>query len=257
MPKTLFFIHGMWCGSWLWKNYIEFFEAKGYRCVAPTLPYHDVDPGSPPPPELGTCSLTTYVDFLETEAKKLDETPILIGHSMGGFLTQSLASRGVGKAAVLLAPAAPAGIVAIKWSVIKVFSEALTTWGFWRKPFKPSYEKTVFGMYHLTPEDERREIYENMVYESGRASAELAFWLIDPNKAAYVDESKVTIPILAIAGAQDRIVPASVVRQVAKKYQNVTYKEFEKNAHHLVGNPNWEEVVTYVSEWISNLEQTE
>ena len=39
-------------------------------------------------------------------------------------------------------------------------------------------------------------------------------------------------PVLVIAGAEDRITPAAVVRQVAKKYKAVsTYKEFENHAH--------------------------
>ena len=174
--KTLFLIHGMWIGPWCWDKYIEFFESKGYRCVAPALPYHDVDPTKPPPPEVGGASLTEYVDFLEKEIEKLDEPPIIIGHSLGGFLAQSLASRGLGIATVLLAPAAPAGVFAIEWSSIKVFLPGLLRWGFWRKPYKPPYENIVFGVYHLTPEKERREIYEKMVYDSGRIATELAFW---------------------------------------------------------------------------------
>jgi pimeloyl-ACP methyl ester carboxylesterase len=40
--------------------------------------------------------------------------PILMGHSMGGLLAQILGSRGLAKALVLLTPASPRGIVALK-----------------------------------------------------------------------------------------------------------------------------------------------
>ena len=251
MTETIFMTHGMWCGSWIWENYINYFEERGFRCVAPTLPFHDVDPNDPPPSGLGTASLLDYADFLEKEVHKLDQKPILMGHSMGGLLAQILASRGLGKAAVLLTSGTPAGIFALKPSVIKCFSEGLTTWGFWRKPFRPSFEKAVYAMLHLVPEEERREYYSKMVYESGRASFEIGFWALDRSNAARVDEMKVTIPVLVVAGGEDRIVPAEIVKKIAAKYKNVsTYKEFASHAHHVLGQPGWEEVAGYVHEWL-------
>ncbi len=241
----------MWCGGWIWDNYINFFEKRGFHCIAPTLPYHDVNPGDPPPDGVGTASLLDYASFLEKEVRKLDHKPILMGHSMGGLLAQMLASRGLGKAAVLLTPAPPAGIFALKPSVIKCFSEGLMQWGFWRKPFRPSYEKTVYAMLLLTPEKDRREYYSKMVYESGRASAEIGFWAFDRRGAARVDERNVTIPLLVIAGGEDRIVPADVVKKVATKYKEVsTYKEFEGQAHNVLGEPGWEKVAGYAHEWL-------
>jgi len=37
MKKTLFMIHGMFCGAWCWEKYKAFFEDKGYECVTTTL----------------------------------------------------------------------------------------------------------------------------------------------------------------------------------------------------------------------------
>jgi len=55
-------------------------------------------------------------------------------------------------------------------------------------------------------------------------------------------------------GAEDRITPVSVVRQVAKKYNKVaTYKEFAGHAHWVIGEPGWEEIAKYVSEWLDRL----
>ena len=58
MTRTIFMIHGMWGAAWCWDNYREFFEAKGYRCITPTLRLHDVDPSADPHPALGSTSLT-------------------------------------------------------------------------------------------------------------------------------------------------------------------------------------------------------
>jgi len=252
MPDTIFMIHGMWGGGWYWQNYRRVFEAKGYRCVATTLPYHDMDPRGVPDPRLGTASLLDYAAALEQEITKLDTKPILMGHSMGGLLAQILAARGRAKSLVLIAPASPSGIVALTPSVMKSFWSVQTTWGFWKKPMRQTFDEAVYSMLHLLPETQQRVTYDRFVYESGKAAREIGYWLLDPRKASRVDESKVTCPILVIAGAQDRITPASVVRKVARKYGVVaTYKEFENHAHWMVGEPGWEEVAEHAASWLA------
>ena len=251
MTDTIFMIHGMWGGPWYWANYRSMFEQEGYRCVAATLLYHDTDPQGTPDPRLGTTSLLDYADALEREIKQLGVKPIVMGHSMGGLLAQILAERGLVKAAVLIAPAAPAGVMALKPSVIKSFWSVQTQWGFWRKPMRQTFSEAAYSMLHLLPEKEQKESYDKFVYESGRAAFELGYWLIDSKSASKVNAAKVTCPVLVVAGAEDRITPASVVRQVAKKYNAVSsYKEFESHAHWMVAEPRWQEVAEYISDWL-------
>jgi len=250
--ETIVMIHGMWGAAWIWENYKKFFEQKGYRCVTPTLRFHDMDPYETPNPQLGTTSLLDYAEDLEKEIHKLDTMPILMGHSMGGLLAQILGSRGLAKALILLNPASPHGILALKPSVIKSFWSTITTWGFWKKPMHQTFDEAVYSMMHLLPAEEQKGAFDKFVYESGRASSEISFWLFDSNGAAKVDESKVTCPILVIAGAEDRIAPASVVQKVANKYKAVsTYKEFTNHAHWVMGEPGWQEIAEYTSDWLN------
>ncbi|MFC1912553.1 alpha/beta hydrolase [Chloroflexota bacterium] len=251
MTKTIMMIHGMWGGSWYWKNYQKFFEARGYRCITPTLRYHDVKPSQPPDPRLGTTSLLDYVADLEKEIRQLDEPPILMGHSMGGLLAQILGSQGLASAIVLLTPASPCGIMALKPSVLRSFFSGLTKWRFWEKPARQTFNEAVYSMLQLMTPEEQKEIYSRFVYESGRAASEIGFCIFDPNKASKVDETKITCPVLIIAGTQDRITPASVVRKIAAKYSAVsTYREFADHAHWVVGEPGWQEIAEYVSDWL-------
>ena len=253
MADTIFMIHGMWGAPWYWENYRRVFEAEGYRCVATTLPYHDMDPRGVPDPRLGTASLLDYADALERELGQLGEKPIMMDHSMGGLLAQILGARGLANALVLLTPASPAGIVVVTPSVIRSFWSTQTTWGFWKKPMRQTFAEAAYSMLHLLPEKEQKEIYSKFVYESGRAAFETGYWLFDSRGASKVDGSKVTCPVLVVAGAQDRITPASVVRRVARKYKAVsTYKEFENHAHWVVGEPRWQEVAEYVVGWLKS-----
>lgn len=48
MADTVFLIHGMWGGPFYWEPFRSVLEARGWRCIAATLPFHDVDPQSAP-----------------------------------------------------------------------------------------------------------------------------------------------------------------------------------------------------------------
>jgi len=254
MNGTIVMIHGMWGNNWYWQNYKEYFESRGYRCIAPILRHHDVGPFSRPPAQLGTTSLLDYAADLEREIKTLDSRPVIMGHSMGGLLAQILGSRGLAEKLVLLTPAAPRGILSLKPSVIKSFSDVIIK-NFpvlWNKPLKQSFNMAVYSMLHLLPESRQKEIYDKFIYESGRATCEIGFWLFDIIKASYVDHSKVTCPVLVIAGAEDRITPASVVKKVAEKYLPFSeYKSFDHHAHWVVGEPGWEDIAKYIQDWLS------
>ena len=251
MAETIVMIHGMWGGGWYWQNYKAFFEQRGFQCHTPTLRYHDMHPNDKPDLRLGKTSLLDYARDLEEYIHKLDQKPFLMGHSMGGLLAQILGTRGLSRGLVLLAPASPSGINALKYSVIKSFWSVLTRWGFWRNPNRLPFEASVYSTLHLLPAEEQKAVYDRFVYESGRAAAEIGFWLLDFRGASKVDQSKISCPVLVISGAEDRITPASVGRKVANKYKTVsTYKVFDHHAHWVVGEPGWEEIAAFVYGWL-------
>ncbi len=249
--KTIMFIHGMWGGGWYFEQFKAHFQKQGYECLTPDLKYHDVSPEADSPAGLGTTSLTDYAGDLEKQIRTLDEKPILIGHSMGGLLAQKLTARGLASAAVLLCPASPAGILALRPSVIKSFRSALMRWKFWKKPHKPTFDEAVYSMLHRMPPERQKETYARFVYESGRAAAEIGFWVFDKNKASAVEDKTVVVPLLVIGSSEDRITPVSVVKKVAKKYDSTAeYHEFANHAHWIMQEPGWEEVAAYVSGWL-------
>ena len=138
--------------------------------------------------------------------------------------------------------------------MVKASRRVLTTWGAWRKPAFPTLEEVTYAVYNLLTEEERRSEYERLVHESGRAAAEIVFWPFDRTNAATVDEAKITIPTLTVAGTQDRITPASVVRKVGRKYaKGGTFHEFPDHAHWVLGEPGWEDVAAYCSNWIAQI----
>ena len=251
MSQTLFMIHGMWGTGAHWKDWRAFFEAEGFHCITPTLLYHDQPPGTPPNDALGTTSLEDYTDDLERQIAALEEPPVIIGHSMGGLLAQKLAARGLGGKTVLLHPAAPAGILALRWSVIRSFASCLTKWGFWKRPHLTRFAEISYSSLHLLSPEEQREVYSTLVPESGRAIFETGLWTMDRRRGSAVDASKIRTPMMVTTGTPDRIVPASVVRKVAARYPTLEeFREFPDQAHWVLSQPGWERVATSVRDWI-------
>jgi pimeloyl-ACP methyl ester carboxylesterase len=248
---TIVMIHGMCCGPWYWQNFKDFFEKRGFQCICPTLRYHDAEFKEPPHPYLGSTSILDYADDLEQQIRSLQTPPILMGHSMGGLLVQILASRGLADQAVLLSPAPPRGIIALRPSAVRSFFSGLMRWGFWKKPFRQTFTEASYSVLHFLPAEERLQVYHRLVYESGRAACEIGFWFFDPQKATTVDAALVQCPTLVVGAHRDRLISLSVTRQVAQKYSRVaTYKEFTNHSHWLLAEPGWQEVAGYVADWL-------
>jgi non-heme chloroperoxidase len=250
MRTIIMMIHGMWAGGWVWNDYISVFEERGYRCLAPTLRYHDAPPLEPPE-ALGRTSLLDYTEDLQKEIEKLDELPVLMGHSMGGMLVQMLGARGLAKALVLLSPMPPQGFNVISLASLRMFRETLKRWGFWRNPTRPTFRDAAAVMLEHLSGDAQRRIYERLVHESGRVACETGFWFLDPHSAKYVDASRITCPILIVAGAEDRLHPPAMMRKVARRYKPYsTYFEFPGHGHWLIGEPGWQQIAECIVDWL-------
>jgi len=98
--------HGMWHGAWCWQSWQELFAEWSWESIAISLPGHGQSPVQRP---IRWCTLGYYLKFLAAEIEQLQQRtlqrPILMGHSMGGALTQwVLKYVGDLPAAVLVAP---------------------------------------------------------------------------------------------------------------------------------------------------------
>lgn len=255
MSKTMVMIHGMWGGGWYWKSMREYFEAQGYQVHTPYLRHHEltaeqVSTGQNLPSELGTLSLVDYVDDLEAFIQTLSEKPVVVGHSMGGLVAQKLAERQLAERLILLAPAPPSDVPAITWGGFKSFLSLLRTWGFWRKPHRPSFESCAYSSFAKLPAAEQRACYDRMVYESGKLVVEVALPFLDGNKASEVDANAVNVPTLVVGAADDLLIPPQVVRKIAKKYPQAQHHCLDNQTHWLMYEPGWEKCAKLMGDWL-------
>lgn len=63
--------------------------------------------------------------------------------------------------------------------------------------------------------------------------------------------------MLIIAGEKDNIIPLSLIKKNLEAYKDknskTDFKEFAGRTHYICGQQNWEEVATFIDEWIANL----
>lgn len=100
-PTPLLFVHGAWHAAWCWdEHFLSFFADKGYRALALSLRGHGASPTVQP---LRACSIADYVKDVCTVADNLPTRPVVIGHSMAGFVVQKYLETRDAPAGVLLA----------------------------------------------------------------------------------------------------------------------------------------------------------
>lgn len=106
----LLFVHGSFSGAWIWaERFLPLFSAAGYECHALSLRGHG---GSRGGERINSHSIRDYIDDVERVVDEIAQPPILLGHSMGGFVVQKYLEHHVAPAAVLMCSVPPQGLMA-------------------------------------------------------------------------------------------------------------------------------------------------
>lgn len=260
MSKTIIFVHGAWMTPLCWESFISFFEPKGYKYLAPAWPYKDkpvAELKKNPDPNLAKLGITQIVDHYAKIINEQSEPPILIGHSFGGLFVQMLLDRGLGAAGVAIDSAAPKGVLPLYWSALKSNFGVFTTIGGWNKVVHMSFKGFQYAWVHLLPENEQKAAYDRYVVpETGRIFFQAAAAPLNNLSKVNFQNAK-RAPLLLIAGAADRICPAAQNKINFDKYKNSSavtdYKVFDNRTHWIVAQPGWQEVASYIADWLDRL----
>ena len=126
-PDTIVLVHGLWMTPRSWEEWVPYYEAKGYKVVTPTYPGFEVEVEALRENDepIATATVPATVDKIAGEVEALDTSPIIMGHSFGGTLTQLLLDRGLGCSAVVIDSAPTEGVHVSPPSQLKSFFPAL------------------------------------------------------------------------------------------------------------------------------------
>lgn len=242
------FVHGAFCGGWAFETFREPFEEAGFETHAPNLPHHERGADLE---KLADAGLKDYAHAIVNYVRTLRAPPVLVGHSLGGLVSQQAAMQVPIAGLVLLAPSAP-------WGVMPTTLEehgnnfGLSLLGdYWRRPIPPDYRVARNTTLDRLSRDDARKAFARFVPESGRAVREAVQWWSDHSMASQAPVYKISAPVLGVAGAKDRVNPSSTVRRVVSRFPKgqAHFHEFPDMSHWLVGEPEAAEVSSLVLQW--------
>ncbi len=247
MRPHIIFIHGMWSRPWVFDRWRLPFERAGYGCTAITLPGHaEGDPDG----ALNGLGIADYTAAVAAEAKRF-ERPILIGHSMGGLIGQQVAMRQQLSALVLVSSAAPGQIFPLRPTMLPGLVRHFARPNLWRRSFRLSFWEARYLVLKRIPEPQQALMYEHFTAESGRVAYQLGFGRLNWSGSNRVEPKTIQCPILALAGAQDRIIPAGVSRRLGGLYRGkADYIEFAQHAHWMLEEPGADDRASEVLDWL-------
>lgn len=242
----LLFIHGMWHGAWCWDDYfLPFFAEQGYRATALSLRGHGNSEG-----KIRGSTIRDYVRDVEQVAATFDTSPVLIGHSMGGFITQKyLETHHETPAGVILVSNPNFGLWPGFFRVLRhdpriVLKCLITT------DVRPVVEKPADARWALfsadLPEAQLLKHHARMTGESFRAFLDL----LGLNLA---HPKRVTTPLLVLGAENDTVIPPSDVHATAKAY-GTRAEILPGLAHDVMLEARWKSVATRIEEWLKELE---
>lgn len=256
MDKTIVFIHGMFQNPKSWKNWIDYFTAHGYNCIAPAWPFHEGEPAAlrqNVPAGLGDLELDDLVSTLEKVVFAQGDRPIVIGHSVGGLITQLLVSKGVVGLGVPIATVAPNMMLSLDWGFFKnSISIANPFKG--DEPFYQTPEGFHAAFANTLGQEESNKAFEETATHDSRNVLRSCM-----GPSGHIDLDKPHVPLLFIGAEKDEIIPADLVEKNSKAYTDEhsisEYKEFAGRSHYICNEPGWEEVAAYVHAFIDRNNQ--
>ncbi|MGM9478185.1 alpha/beta hydrolase [Pedobacter sp. GSP4] len=253
--KTVVFVTGAFVSHIGWDKWVNYFESKGYTAIAPPWPYKDGVPAEirkrQPDAKIASLNLTQVVDSYANIISNLPEKPIIIGHSLGGLITQLLVQRGLAEAAVIYHSVPPQGVLSFKWSFLRGVTPSLGLFSSVDKTYLMPFKHWQYTFTNGMPLAYQQEMYHKLVIPESKRAARGAL-----SRQGKVDFKKPHVPLLFLSGTEDQIIPASLNYTNFKKYNNSysvkEYKEYPDRNHLGMDHVNWQEETDYIINWLNN-----
>lgn len=237
------FVHGGWHGAWCWDEYfLSYFAAHGYPAYALSLRGHGRSAGRD---RLRWNRIADYVADVAHVAGSLPRQPVLVGHSMGGFVVQKYLETRSAAGGVLMASVPPQGVWSMTCKLARryplAFVRAQLTLSLYGAVANAARVRDAFFSRSL-PEDRLHTYTARMQEESYRGFLDML--CLDLPRA-----KPLQIPLLVLGAERDTLLEPREVEATARAY-NARAEIFPDLAHDMMLDERWEVVAARIVEWL-------
>jgi pimeloyl-ACP methyl ester carboxylesterase len=256
LSRSVVFITGTFIGNNCWDEWISYFEKEGYKCIAPAWPYKDAPAeelrNRPATDPIALNTLTSLTEHFASIINGLPEKPILIGHSLGGLIVQSLLQKDLGIAGAAIHSFPPQGVNRFWLSFLKAIWEAMVLFSSSKQTYMMSFSKWSYTIANGMDYEQQKELYYLYAIPESKKIIREAL-----NCIARIDFNKPHVPLLLTSGGSDKLIPSSLSYSNYKRYamtDSVTdYVEFKTHTHLVFGVPTWKDEADVVLHWLQGL----
>jgi pimeloyl-ACP methyl ester carboxylesterase len=238
----LLFVHGAWHGAWCWGHFLPYFAGQGYEAHALSLRGHGNSEGRE---GIRWYSTSNYVADVAQVANSLSPRPVLIAHSMGGYVVQKYLETYTAPAGVLLASIPTVGIIGMLLRMLRRHPastiKALLLMNPWYFVSTPALAKDYLFSDDF-PDEKFLEYYPYIQPESFRMALEAALLRLPRPK-------KIKTPLLVLGAEDDRVFTVAEQRRTARAYRTdaVIYPDM---AHDMMLERGWNSVADQILSWL-------
>jgi pimeloyl-ACP methyl ester carboxylesterase len=243
-PTPLLFIHGTLHTASCWDvHFLDYFAQHGFASHAVNLRGHGKSEGRE---KLRWTRIADFVEDVANVVRQLPSPPVLIGHSMGGFITQKYLEDHDSPAAVLLSSPAPAGLLPTAIRIARrqplIFAKVNLTLSLLPLLATPQLAREAFFSKDL-PDEQLLEYWKQMQDDSFMAFLDMV--ALDLPKPA-----KVTTPLLVLGAARDNMIAPSEIEATGRAY-NTQAEIIPDVAHNSMLDPRWQSVAERILSWLN------
>ncbi len=241
-PVPLLFVHGMSFGAWAFDEYfLPYFAAHGYEACALSLRYHGKSGDNA---RVRWVPLSAYVEDVKQVLQRFDTPPVLIGHSMGGLVSQLAARDSEISGLVTLASVPPAGLFPTLLRLTRQHPLLMLKCNLTAnlEPFlkNPDVTPDLFFSGGMSEAD-RQRYFSRLCDESFRAFLDMLF----PRSGI----GKHGRPVLVMGAQGDPAISPNMVRATAKKH-GVKAVIYPDAGHCVMLDRNWEKYAGHIVKWL-------
>jgi pimeloyl-ACP methyl ester carboxylesterase len=228
----ILFVHGAWHGAWCWDEFfLDYFAAHGFEAHALSLRAHGASEGRA---QLHRSRIRHYVEDVAAVAAGLSSAPILVGHSMGGFVVQKFLETRWSPAAFLLASIPPSGARSMYGRLMR------------NRPLDVLRANATLSLYPIIADPDRAQ---RLLFSAATARDDAVRYhrlLQDESMLGFLDclaldrvaANKVRSPVHVMGAADDAIVAGYEIKATARAY-GTEAEVFANVAHAMMLDPNW------------------